>query len=282
MSKSSSSGTRSGTPPTLAGYVTEAIRSGILERRYPLGSRLDQQTLADELGASIIPVRESLRQLEAEGLVQITPRRGAFVVSPSVDEVREVYRLREVFEAFATKEAVPGLTAEDLAEMEALLEEMDAASDDASDAWSRLNQKWHFKLYGGAQLPLLMQFIGTLWDRNRLTSHVYARDLSHRSRSNTDHRQIMAAARAGQAELAAAIIVSHVRNAMDDILDKDLVAAVPAELSADRGGGWGMAPAGASLMPAASACPPLPACPLPSHARRFRVPGRARIFYRRH
>ena len=225
----SSPGTRSGTPPTLASYVTEAIRSGILERRYPLGSRLDQQTLADELGASIIPVRESLRQLEAEGLVQITPRRGAFVVSPSADEVREVYRLRELFEAFATKEAVPALTAQDLAEMDALLEEMDAASNDASDTWSRLNQTWHFKLYGGAQMPLLMQFISTLWDRCRLTSHVYARDLSHRSRSNADHRQIMAAARSGQSELAAAIIVSHVRNALDDILDKELVAVVPAE-----------------------------------------------------
>ena len=208
----------------MAGYVTEAIRSGILERRYPLGSRLDQQTLADELGASIIPVRESLRQLEAEGLVQITPRRGAFVVSPTVDEVREVYRLREVFEAFATKEAVPALIAEDLDEMDTLLVAMEqVASNDTSETWSRLNQTWHFKLYTGAQLPLLMQFISTLWDRCRLTSDVYARDLSHRTRSNEDHKRIMAAVRAGEAELAAEMIANHVRNAMDDILDQDLV-----------------------------------------------------------
>jgi DNA-binding GntR family transcriptional regulator len=208
----------------LAGYVTEAIRSGILERRYPLGSRLDQQTLADELGASIIPVRESLRQLEAEGLVQITPRRGAFVVSPTVDEVREVYRLREVFEAFATKEAVPALIAEDLDEMDTLLVAMEqVASNDTSETWSRLNQTWHFKLYTGAQLPLLMQFISTLWDRCRLTSDVYARDLSHRTGSNEDHKRIMAAVRAGEAELAAEMIANHVRNAMDDILDQDLV-----------------------------------------------------------
>jgi DNA-binding GntR family transcriptional regulator len=201
----------------LAGYVTEAIRSGILEGRYPLGSRLDQQALADELGASTIPVRESLRQLDAEGLVQITPRRGAFVVSPSVDEVREVYRLREVFEAFATKEAVPALTAEDLAEMDALLAEMArVGNSDTSRAWSSLNQMWHFKLYGGARLPLLTQFISTLWDRCQLTSHVYARDLSHRGRSNGDHSRIMSAVRAGDAELAAEIIANHVRNAMDD------------------------------------------------------------------
>jgi DNA-binding GntR family transcriptional regulator len=230
--KSIPAGTGSNTPPTLASYVTEAIRAGILERRYPLGSRLDQQTLADEFGASIIPVRESLRQLEAEGLVQITPRRGAFVVSPTVDEVREVYRLREVFEAFATKEAVPALTAEDLDEMEALLVQMaQVGSSDTSETWSRLNQTWHFKLYSGAQLPLLQQFISTLWDRCRLTSHVYARDLSHRSRSNEDHNRIMAAVHARKAELAAEIIANHVRNAMDDIIDQDLVER-PAEPSA--------------------------------------------------
>ena len=224
MSKSSPAGRGSGTPPTLAGYVTEAIRSGILERRYPLGSRLDQQTLADELGASIIPVRESLRQLEAEGLVQITPRRGAFVVSPSVDEVREVYRLREVFEAFATREAVPALKAGDLDEMDELLVQMaQVGSLDTSEDWSRLNQAWHFKLYSGAELPLLMQFISTLWDRSRLTSHLRAQDLSHRTRSNEDHNRIMAAVRAQDAESAAGLIANHVRNAMGGILDQNLV-----------------------------------------------------------
>jgi len=200
-----------------------------LERRYPLGSRLDQQMLADEFGASIIPVRESLRQLEAEGLVQITPRRGAFVVSPTVDEVREVYRLREVFEAFATREAVPALTAGDLAEMDALLAEMaQVASGDTSETWSRLNHAWHFRLYSGARLPLLLQFIGTLWDRCRLTSHVYARDVSHRSRSSEDHDRIMTAVRAGEAGLAAEMIATHVRNAMDDILDQELVGQLAA------------------------------------------------------
>ena len=135
-----------------------------------------------------------------------------------------MYRLREVFEAFATKEAVPALTAGDRVEMDALIDQMaEVGSGDTSETWSRLNQAWHFKLYGGAQLPLLMQFISALWDRCRLTSHVYARDLSHRSRSNQDHRRIMSAVHAGEAELAAAFIATHVRKAMDDIIDQSLV-----------------------------------------------------------
>jgi DNA-binding GntR family transcriptional regulator len=214
-------------PTTLASYVTAAIRSGILDGRYPLGSRLDQQTLADEFGASIIPVRESLRQLEAEGLIQIAPRRGAFVVSPTVDEVREVYRLRAMFEAFATREAVPALSGALLAQMDGLLEQMARTGrGNTYDNWSRLNQEWHFALYAGASSPLLMQFISTLWDRCRLTSNVYARDLNHRSRSNADHEQIMAAVHAGQDELAAQLISTHVSNAMDDILDKNVIQAL--------------------------------------------------------
>jgi DNA-binding GntR family transcriptional regulator len=217
-----------GVPPTtLAGYVTTSIRSGILDGRYPLGSRLDQQTLADEFGASIIPVRESLRQLEAEGLIEIAPRRGAFVVSPTVDEVREVYRLRAMFEAFATREAVPVLSGAALAQMDGLLAQMARTGrGNTYDNWSRLNQEWHFALYAGAVSPLLMQFIGTLWDQCRLTSNLYARDLSHRSRSNADHEQIMAAVHAGQGELAAELISTHVSNAMDEILDKNVIQAL--------------------------------------------------------
>jgi DNA-binding GntR family transcriptional regulator len=65
-----------------------------------------------------------------------------------------------------------------------------------------------------------------LWDRCRLTSNMYARDLSHRSRSNADHEQIMAAVHAGEEELAAELISTHVSNAMDEILDKNVIQAL--------------------------------------------------------
>jgi DNA-binding GntR family transcriptional regulator len=213
---------RASPPTTLASYVTEAIRTGILEGHYPMGSHLDQQMLADELGASIIPVRESLRRLEAEGLVRITPRRGAFVVEPTDGEVREVYRLRALLEAFATREAVPALTPADIAELEDLLVELVRVDrENVHDEWSHINRAWHFKLYSGARSPLLLQFIGALWDRCRLTSHAYARDLGHRSTSDEDHTRIMEAVRQRDADFAAAIIAMHVRNAMDGLLRKE-------------------------------------------------------------
>ena len=74
-------------PPTTTSYVMDAIRGGILEGRYPTDSRLDQQAIADELGVSLVPVREGLRLLEAEGFVKVHPRRGVYVCGPDPDLV---------------------------------------------------------------------------------------------------------------------------------------------------------------------------------------------------
>jgi len=222
MARLNSAGSGAGPPATVANYVTEAIRSGILDGRYPLGSRLDQQLLAEELGASIIPVRETLRQLEAEGLVQIAPRRGAFVVKLSDDEVREVYRLRAVLEAFATREAVPAVTDGDLDEMDDLLTDLDRIGQKGADEkWARINRSWHFKLYSAAESPLLLQFISALWDRCRMSSHTYVRDAGHCTKSQEDHLKIMAAVRARDADLAADLIAQHVADAMNDLLGGD-------------------------------------------------------------
>jgi GntR family transcriptional repressor for pyruvate dehydrogenase complex len=65
----------------------DAIRDGILEGRYPLGSRLDQQAIANEFGVSLVPVREGLRLLEAEGFVKVYPRHGVYVRGPDPDLV---------------------------------------------------------------------------------------------------------------------------------------------------------------------------------------------------
>ena len=90
--------------------------------------------------------------------------------------------------------------------------------EDAQDKWSQINKAWHFRLYGAANSPQLLQFISTLWDRCRLTSHAYARDVSHRSTSDQDHGRVMEAIRNRDPDLAAMIISLHVRNAMDNLL----------------------------------------------------------------
>ena len=74
-------------PPTSTSYVMDAVRDGILEGRFPADSRLDQQAIAAELGVSLVPVREGLRLLEAEGFVKVYPRHGVYVCGPDPDLV---------------------------------------------------------------------------------------------------------------------------------------------------------------------------------------------------
>src|SRR5438132_13826238 len=83
---------------TVAGMTVEALRERILRGDYPEGEPLRQDALADELGVSRIPVREALRQLEAEGLVTFSPHRGAVVSSLSLEEIDELFELRAQIE----------------------------------------------------------------------------------------------------------------------------------------------------------------------------------------
>jgi DNA-binding GntR family transcriptional regulator len=206
-------------PTTVANYITEQIRAGILDGRYSSGSRLDQVSLGEEFGVSIIPVRESLRQLEAEGLVRITPRRGAFVAQPTDAEVTELYKIRGALEAFATKEAVPALQPADLAELQDLNDELiRIARSNSSGKWTRVNRAWHFKLYG------------VLWDRCVLTSHAYVRDPGHRVKSTDDHTKILHAACKGDAERAAELISEHVQTAFRDLVTNGALKQVPSEV----------------------------------------------------
>src|SRR3954452_24316566 len=92
---------------TLTGMTADAIRERILLGHYPEGEPLRQDALGAELGVSRIPVREALRQLEAEGLVTYSPHRGAVVSHLSLKEIRELFELRALIEADLTRRSVP-------------------------------------------------------------------------------------------------------------------------------------------------------------------------------
>jgi DNA-binding GntR family transcriptional regulator len=197
----------------VASYVLEAIREGILEGRLPVGSRLNQEALAEELGASIIPVRESLRRLEAEGLVTITPRRGAYVAELSPSGLAEIYLMREALEELAVRLAVAKLEPERLDQLGRLNAELRTVPDDTGGRWEALNRRWHDTLYAGAQAPLLLELIGLLWDRSTLSRRVKMRDTALLAVAVEDHDRILEACRAGDAETAAAEMRRHIQRA---------------------------------------------------------------------
>jgi DNA-binding GntR family transcriptional regulator len=211
-----------GPPVTASGYVTVQIRDGILNGAFPLGSRLDQQVLADEMGVSTIPVREALRHLEALGLVRIHPRRGAFVAELSPSEQDEIGRIREPLEEQAIRLAATRIDESQRAVLDDLIVRMDNAT--TSGAWNEANREWHMTLYRAADSPLLLELISTLWDRSILYRHVYAEQEQSRATSNAEHREMLRQISAGNGAGAGRLIRKHIRRPRKEMRRREAAA----------------------------------------------------------
>jgi len=107
--------------------VLDAIRSGILANRIKPGSRLLEAEVAARMGVSRAPVREAIRQLEQEGIVEFFPHRGAVVIGLPEDEIDAIYELRALIEARAIERACATATDADLTRLEGLIVDMEAA-----------------------------------------------------------------------------------------------------------------------------------------------------------
>jgi DNA-binding GntR family transcriptional regulator len=213
--------TRENGPITVTEFVVNSIRERILAGYYVAGARLDQQTLIGDLGVSLIPVRESLRQLEAEGFVQIHPHRGAFVAELSITDLKEIYLVREVLEETATQMAVPNLSAQKLDDLAALIEKMERATD-ANDYAQlfNLNREFHFTIYEASDNSLLIQMIGGLWDRSRRYRQLYTHLPKRASQALVEHKEIYLACKVGNYVSAGTAVRNNVRQTTVGILAK--------------------------------------------------------------
>ncbi len=155
--------------PTIAHTTLEeqayvVLRRAILAGQFEGGGRLVQDELASMLGTSRIPVRDALRRLESDGLVEADGRGRYRVREFGPDEVREAFELRALLEPFAAAQAIPRLTEQDVAELADLTEQMVAAADQAdADAYIRANREFHTALYQASGMERLVKIIAGLW-----------------------------------------------------------------------------------------------------------------------
>ena len=150
-------GTAIDRPRTVAEQVADLLREAIAQGTLAAGSVLRQDELAARLGFSRMPIRDALRQLEAEGLVTIHPTRGAFVARMEVREIREIYALRALLEAEALRLSCPLLGAAALAEAAAVLERLEREPE--VGRWGQLNRRFHLTLYGACGNGRLLDLI---------------------------------------------------------------------------------------------------------------------------
>ena len=216
---------------TLAGMTLDALRERILHGVYPEGEPLRQDALAKELGVSRIPVREALRQLEAEGLVTFSPHRGAVVSTLSLDDIDEAFDLRATIEVTLLRRALANVTAEDLARAKEILDSYDAAlRSGAVASWGTMNWQFHATLYAPSRRPF------TLGVAQKLHRHCdrYLRmqiALTHGElRATEEHRAILSAVRQRDAARAGKLLRDHILGAgraLHDFLERERRVASP-------------------------------------------------------
>jgi DNA-binding GntR family transcriptional regulator len=218
--------------------VHAELRGDILSGRRQPGARLREEEIAARFGVSRTPVREALRRLEADGLVVVTPHRGAEVVRWRDDDVAELVELRALLEGHAARRAA--LTGDvDLVVLRELCERMEAHAEApgerAADEITRLNMELHRAVHraAGRLLPdMLVRLIDVPVVRR--TFHTYSE--AELRRSCAQHRELLEALAAGDGDWAAAVMQAHIRAAgatLRSLRDPDPARPRP---GADEGG----------------------------------------------
>lgn len=128
--------------------IEETLRSAILDGRLPCGTALRQQDLADLFGVSRMPVREALRQLEAQELLSVTTHKGAVVAPLIQGDAAETYELRILLESEALRQSIPLLTEAEHQLAAGYIDELEAQHD--YNEIGRLNRLFHMALYSKA------------------------------------------------------------------------------------------------------------------------------------
>ncbi|HEY0832405.1 MAG TPA: GntR family transcriptional regulator [Azospirillum sp.] len=212
MAKSLQRRARLTPPPRETAY--QALRAGIIGGRYPAGSPLREITLAAEIGVSRTPIREALRRLDAEGLVDLVPNYGATVCAWTPRDFEEIFELRALLESHAAARAATRITAAGIEALAELCDGMDAAAQggrpDRLDRIADLNDRFHKGLLSAAESRRLADLLASLVEMPLVlrTYHRYSEDELRRSLGH--HREIVAALRAGDGVWAASVMRAHV------------------------------------------------------------------------
>ncbi len=140
--------------------VVDRLRQLILSRELRPGERIVQSELAEQLGVSRTPIREALHKLDSDGLVRLSPHKGATVADHSTAELEDIYSIRIAIEGYGAFLAAQNITGQDLARLEGLVEQMKEVFDQG-DRWRLLevNRKFYEVLYAIAGRPRLYDLI---------------------------------------------------------------------------------------------------------------------------
>ena len=196
--------------------IYQHLKGLILTGKLAPGQRLIIDEIADELGLSIIPVREALQLLQSERLVEIRPHAGATVAAITHENIEEVFTILEGIESVTVRRIAKSRPPELAAKLSALIKKMDQAEKKSEpEEWSALNMEFHLAMSEATGMPWLHEITTRVlgnWDRIR--RHFFLGGSEHRfAEAQKEHHAILKALEKGDADQAEELIRQHNRRA---------------------------------------------------------------------
>jgi Transcriptional regulators len=197
----------------LSGNLYTELQEDILSGKLAPGAKLTEQKICDEYKVSRTPVREALRQLEVDGLIENIPNRGAFVIGFSSQDIADLYIMRNIYEVQAVKWAIERITEEEMEELEETFEFMEfyTMKNDIAKMLS-INMAFHQIIYNATHNRMLKQMLSSyqVYLKYCDPSNVYAKD--YLATVLKEHRAIFEAFQARDVESGARAMAEHMEN----------------------------------------------------------------------
>lgn len=204
---------------SLFSAVADKLRDQIIRGEIAEGTQLLQDAIATQYQVSKIPVREALRQLEAEGLITIVPNRGAVVPALSPDDIDELFSIRSLLEPEVLKRSIPHLTEEDFSQAEAILKTFvdELRRDDHVSGWGRLNWEFHSALYSKANQPRFMATIRNINNSGERYTRLQLYLTHGIKRANEEHHRLLELCRERDVTVACKLLREHIEYARQSL-----------------------------------------------------------------
>ena len=200
--------------------IAERIRAAILEHRLAPGAKLTEAQLCEVFGVKRGPIRQALSLLATDRLVDLEPNRGAFVASPSLQEVHEVFEMRRIIELAVVDKICASQGSRRLKNIGGMIaRERRAFESRDFPAWIRLSGEFHTELASLTGNTVLCDCLNGLVARSTLISALYE-SLGRSPCSFEDHEAILAALDAGDAKTAGALMSRHLQSVELKMLDR--------------------------------------------------------------
>ncbi|MEW6666730.1 MAG: GntR family transcriptional regulator [Thermodesulfobacteriota bacterium] len=196
--------------------VCETLRQAILEREIQPAEQINIRKLAEKLGVSTMPIREALRELEAEGLITFSSNKRILATRLSVEDLREIYSIRIPLEGIAIERCFEHENKQYLARLEELHRRMKRVKVTGAE-WFNINRSFHMTLHEMAGSPRLFSILQGLWNSTGPYLRIFSDNKKAVNLANREHALLLDALRTGNRPQAKKVLRNHLQNGLKSV-----------------------------------------------------------------